>query len=785
MRFQNAEAKSFSGSGPYVIGRGPQSDVIVDDVSASRKHGILELIQGVWWFVDVSSTGTFTLDGLPVTEIALQGPTTLRLGGPDGSEISFLLPTHGTPNQAWPQPVASTLAVPQANRVLIGRGLDCNMVIVDLTASRHHAELRRYGNDQWELCDLGSANGTFVNGVRVDRCSLSSGSRVSIGSTSLIFDQGQLRLLSELDAATLQADHLSVTTQSGLVILSDVSVEAERGSFTAIVGPSGAGKSTLLKVLTGLLPPSGGTVRIVGEDLYENYEHLRSHVGYVPQEDIVHPQLTVRECLNFGAELRFPEEVGETEREEQVNKVLRSLGLLPHSEKLISKLSGGQRKRVSVALELLTEPDLLFLDEPTTGLDPGYEQSTMELLRELADQGRTVVVVTHAVSSLNLCDQVVFLGTGGWVGYVGQAESVAGHFGVDGYPAVFRLLESSGPQVLANAIGPPPTVHNQPSGNLEEDIPYPNGFFHQFSTLMQRQIAILKSDQRGLVVMALAAFVPAALLAALISGNSLSFFAENKTDGRTLLGAMVVTIGVIGVANGVREIVKEMPMYQRERAAGLRRTAYLLSKIVVFGVITSLQAVVLVIVATARAGGPGYGNMLPGRIELMVDLSLTGIAALSIGLLVSALVTTSEKAVATIPIMFVVLWLFSGTVANLAERPVLREVALLSPSNWGMAASASTSNLLEIEACGQVYTSQPGADAAAPQPEIPCPARWEKGFFVWLFDLTVLVLLTAVCLLAADVALARKEPLPHMRKRHIAGTAYRSVVRYQSKKSVG
>jgi len=470
--------------------------------------------------------------------------------------------------------------------------------------------------------------------------------------------------------------------------------------------------------------------------------------------------------------LRFPEGLTSIERDVRIGEVLDGLGLTQHAEKQITALSGGQRKRVSVALELLTELALLFLDEPTTGLDPGYELSTMELLRSLADDGRTVVVVTHSISSLAMCDQVVFLGPGGWVGFAGKAEDALGHFGVSDFPSIFRLLEGSTPPEQSTAA-PSATT----GGTDDTEPTYPNTFLHQLLILVRRQLAILVSDKRAALALMLGAAVPAALLALLISPGSLEAGASAGPDARRLIGAMVVTIGVLGAANGIREIVKETPIYRRERTTGLRRSSYLLSKLLLLAVITAIQAGIVVGIATARAGGPGAGNLLPGRIELIGDLALTGIATMTIGLLISAIVTSSEKAVAMIPVMFVLLWLFSGTVVDLGEKPVIREIAMLSPSSWGMGAAASTSDLLNLESCGSIESSDfPTGGSSSPSTAgTSCDAKWNRGFVPWMIDLVMLFVMAVASLLAADIALARKESLEYMRRQHFVGTSTRSA----------
>lgn len=562
----------------------------------------------------------------------------------------------------------------------------------------------------------------------------------------------------------LRAVDLFVSTPSGDPILEGVDLTAGAGTLTAIVGPTGAGKSTLLRALTGGQPPSSGAVLVGGIDLYEHYGELAGRIGHVPQDDIVHSSLTARQALGFGAELRFPPDANPVACEKRVEDVLAALGLASHADKPISRLSGGQRKRVSVALEMLTEPEILLLDEPTSGLDPAYEKSIMELLRQLADGGRTVIVVTHSVASLDLCDQVVFLGNGGWVGFAGTVKDAMAHFGTQEFPEIFRTLDQPAP------VRPTPRVHAPVASSTGTGQSSPaRPVKDSLRVLIRRNVAILRADPKGLLVLAGAALVPAVLLLALIDAKALTPDAGlPSTSGRTLLAGMVVTLGVIGAANGIREIVKETAIYQRERGTGLSRTAYLLSKLWVLGVVTAIQAVVVVFVATLRTGAPG-GVMLPAMVELQFVLVLAGLVTLALGLAVSALVTNSEKAMALVPVLFVLLWLFSGSVSDLAGKPVLSQIAYLSPSNWAMAASAGTVDLYGLEHCDESPPSDPATGETAESPRAICDARWRPNPASWLAAIVALLVLGGAALLVADWGLARKEPVEAMRRQHLIG----------------
>lgn len=762
-----------------VIGRRTDATVVVSDRRVSRVHATLDFRGGTWWLADSSASGTFDDTGHRITEVEVQQPMRVHLAHPAGPSM-VLTPVPTTSSSPDRPGLSPGAPVQPSSPITIGRAVECEIRLDGLVVSRRHAQVYATATG-WEIRDLSSGNGTFLDGNRVEVGTLAEGSRVVIGQHTLEFTGGRLRIAMPSELPMLVAHHLMVVAPQNSIILEDVTLAAALGSLTAVVGPTGAGKSTLLKTLTGAWPPTSGEVLVDGRNLYECFDEMQLQIGYVPQDDIVHAQLTVAQALRFGAELRLPDETTPSEREARITEVLNSLGLSPHVDKRIFQLSGGQRKRVSVALELLTQPALLYLDEPTSGLDPGYEQAVMQLLRKLADDGRTILVVTHSVASLGLCDQVVFLGTGGWVGYAGPPAGALRALGAEDYPAAFIALERPNPAPVVR----PNAAPCGPATMTEDAQPvYPSSASTQFGTLVRRNIALLAADRRAIGVLAAAAAIPAVLLGVLVSSDALGPVPDApSTDARTLLGGMVVTAGVIGAANGLREIVKETPIYQRERAAGLRRGAYLASKLVVLGAVTVLQAAIVVIISTIAAGGPAAGNVLPGRLELFGDVAMTGIAALLLGLSISSIVRTSEKAMGIIPAVFIVLWLFSGTVSGLADKPVLSELAYLSPSNWGMAAAASSADLSRFDPCGATTkvpdgpSSPPGSTSpsAHAAPPAPCDERWDRGFATWFLDLVVLGMLGLGAVVLADWALARKESLPHLRRQHIIGATWRRV----------
>ena len=469
-----------------MIGREADCDVVVHEPGASRHHAVLQREGDTWVVVDTSSNGTF-VRGQRITRLAVpMSPLSLHLGGPAGEAVVVSLvqaaapppyqpapeapasewwrnlpppqlPAAAAPADAWqPQQVVPpgqlqhnySVVLPQqvaAGRVLtIGREQGNDVVLDDALVSRRHAELHPGGPNQLAvLRDLGSFNGSFVNGHRVQgSVQLAVGAEVIIGNQTFRWDGTQLLASATTHEFTLYADGLTALLPGGKPLLQNASFQLQPSSLTAVIGPSGAGKTTLLNALTGLRPATHGRVIWQGHDLYAHYDQLRFQIGLVPQQDIQHPQLKVRQALRFAARLRLPPDTTRQEQDNRVQQVAEQLQLTARLDNRIgTQLSGGQKKRVSIATELLTAPPLLFLDEPTSGLDPGLDLEVMKQLRGLADGGRVVMVVTHSVLALDTCHNVMVMAPGGRIAYFGPPSGVLAHFGCASYPEVFDLLD--------------------------------------------------------------------------------------------------------------------------------------------------------------------------------------------------------------------------------------------------------------------------------------------------------------------------------------------------------
>ncbi|MFD9571387.1 FHA domain-containing protein [Streptomyces sp. NPDC059982] len=723
----------------YHVGRDPLCEICLDDARVSWHHAVLRPEGDHWTVEDEDSTNGTWADGHRVHAWTVGPGSELRFGSAlDGPRVvlSARATTRAaarTAVRASARPAApvahpertgtfrrptSVRPVPARTTLRIGRDPAGDLVVEDLTVSRRHAELRSLPDGSYEIADLSSHNGTFLNGVRVDRAPVAEGDIVGIGHSAFCLVGDQLQEYVDTGEVSLDVQDLAVAVDHGRKTLLDhVSFPVGASCLLAVVGPSGAGKSTLLGALTGLRPADHGSVLYDGRDLYRDYAELRGRIGLVPQDDILHAQLTVRRALGYAAELRFPQDTGKAERRARVEEVIGELGLGQRADQPIHTLSGGQRKRVSVALELLTKPSLLFLDEPTSGLDPGMDRSVMHMLRGLADDGRTVIVVTHSVLSLDVCDRLLVLAPGGRVAWYGPPADALGFFGFDQWPEAFEAFENerdrdwagryaASPQHRTYAAAAPRTPlpgggAPGPAGTAPEPAapsappapPKAQSWGSQLSTLVRRYAAALGADRTFLAIMVALPFVMGAMARAL---------AGSAFTRETAINALLILCvgGVLtGAANAVRELVKERAIYRRERAVGLSRSAYLMSKVVVLGTITVAQAVVLTLVGLfgVRLGPPGStGVFLPPLAEITLAVALLSFTAMMLGLLVSALVGKEEVTMPLLVLLAIVQVVFCGALLRLDGVPVIEQLAWLVPSRWALGAMAGTVDLRRI-----------------------------------------------------------------------------------------
>ncbi|MER6914972.1 FHA domain-containing protein [Streptomyces sp. NPDC000594] len=693
--------------------------------------------------------------------------------GPQGWDTPGAAAEPGVPHQGGAAPARQAERGPTTfhrlalGRVMhIGRALENELVVSDLQVSRRHAECTATPDGRFRIRDLGSHNGTYVNGQPIPRSGtavIGPGDIVGVGHSTFRIVGDRLEEFIDTGEVTFSARHLTVTVDGGRQILRDVSFGVPEKSLVGVIGPSGSGKSTLLKALTGYRPADRGDVLYDSRSLYRQFAELRQRIGLVPQDDILHKELTVRAALRYAAKLRFPGDTGEDEREARIGEVLRELKLDHHQNTKVSALSGGQRKRVSVALELLTKPSLIFLDEPTSGLDPGMDRDVMQLLRSLADDGRTVLVVTHSVAELQLCDKLLVMAPGGTVAYFGPPEEALNFFGYTTWADVFSAFENyreydwagrwHGSQHYQMYAADIDAVDAQPAPLAPDRRvrpPAPQSWGAQLWTLMSRYVSVIVSDRGFLALMLI---LPAVLgLVSVVVPAEYGLTAPDdgqsafNGDAGTILLILAVGMCFSGAANSVRELIKERVIYERERATGLSRSAYLMSKVIVLGAITAVQGVILCTIGFLPRELPAEGLLMPPALEMCVVLIALGLTSMMVGLVISSLVRTAEKTMPLLVMFAIVQVVFTGVLFKVYGSPGLEQLAWLMPSRWAIAGAGTTLDLGRL---------MPPWDQDRPGDLDPL---WEHTAGQWGLNVTVLLLLGAVCGVAVARLLRRHEP---------------------------
>lgn len=635
-------------------------------------------------------------------------------------------------------------AVPEtpAGAIKIGRATDNDIVIPDVLASRHHASLIDTPGGT-EIRDNRSINGTFVNGTRVETALLEDGDVVTIGNVDLSFNDGTLVRRTDTEAATatggLEVRGVSWTIEHNRTLLDNITLAARPGTLTAVIGPSGAGKSTLARLIAGYTHPTNGTVTFEGHNIHAEYASLRSRIGMVPQDDVVHGQLTVNQALMYAAELRLPPDTTKEDRQEVVAQALEELEMTQHAETRVDKLSGGQRKRASVALELLTGPSLLILDEPTSGLDPALDRQVMTMLRQLADAGRVVLVVTHSLTYLDVCDQVLLLAPGGKTAFLGPPSQIGPAMGTTNWADIFSAVAGDPQaandryQALVGPTPPPPPIET-PSDIGE---PTHTSLLRQFWTICRRQARLIVSDRGYFVFLAMLPFIMG-VLSLSVPGTVGFGVPDPRGDAPNEPGQILVLLNVgaifMGTTLTIRDLIGERAIFRREQAVGLSTTAYLLAKVCVYSVFAIAQSSIATGITILGKGTPTQGAVSFGSptLELFIGMSATTVASAMVGLLLSAIAKSNEQIMPLLVAAVMSQLVFSGGMIPVTDRLVLDQMSWLTPARWGFASSASTIDLIKL----------------VPGPLTPKDRHWDHTASTWWFNIGMLGLISVSYLTA-------------------------------------
>ena len=677
------------------FGRSDTNDIVLTSPVVSREHGRFCFKNGYWTIEDKAvyrdrpSENGLIYNNMSIVSRALCDGDFIRID--DGIEtiaegVLFVFAGQESGNK-W-----NTLPLMNRPQIRIGRDPGCEIVLPHISVSKCHAAIVQ-DMGRYFIIDNGSTNGVVVNNRRVfGKQLLHEKDVIVITNSKLIFTSAAIHYCCYKSGISVDAANVVITRGRGrksFITGNNVSINVKPGELVAIIGGSGAGKSTILNCMCGYLPPTKGDVYINGINLYQNFDSLKKLIGYVPQSDIVYDNLTLYDMLSYTAKLRLPKDTSEKEREAAIDRAIQLVELTEKKKSYIKSLSGGQKKRASIAVELLSDPNLLFLDEPASGLDPGTERNLMQSLREMADGGKTIILVTHSTLQLKMCDKIVFMGKGGNLCFYGSYDEALAFFHVSDVVDIYSMItdhakEWSSRYNLMNAQAGP----SRAAGSISAKKGRPQ---FQLPVLCFRYMKLVMNDRQRLVLLLAQAPILALLISLVADGQQFEQYEMTKS----LLFALSCSAFWVGMLNAIQEVCKERSIMKREYMTGLSLDAYILSKILVLGILCLIQSLLIIGVFSISVGLPEEGLFTAPFLELFITTFLTAIASTAMGLFVSSLFTNADRAMTVAPILLMPQILFSGLIFKLADATEL--ISWFAVCRWSMEGYGTTANLNELQ----------------------------------------------------------------------------------------
>lgn len=676
------------------FGRSPQNDIVLSSSLVSSQHGRF-VFNGSFWQVEdkavyhaQGSTNGLIYNHTRILSRRVSDGDFVRIdSGVETVTKGVLFVFSSAAGNKW-----YNLPLTGKARITIGRDSRNDVVLPHVSVSKRHASIL-FENGKYYISDDGSTNGVIVNNRRIQgKQPLHEKDVIAITNSKLIFTSTTLFFSSYRSGISVDADHIVVTRKKDgkqIVTTDNVSLNISPGELVAIVGGSGAGKSTVLNAMCGYLPPDSGRVYINGLDLYQNFDSLKKIVGYVPQSDIVYDNLSLYDMLSYTAKLRLPEDTSPEEREAAIMRAIDLVELRDEKNSFIKRLSGGQRKRASIAVELLSDPNLLFLDEPASGLDPGTERNLMYSLRKMANNGKTIILVTHSTLQLKMCDKIVFMGKGGRLCFYGSYAEAQAFFGVNDVVDVYNMITEQ--PKLWQARYNQSKVHSE--NTQSQKLPArkaKKSRLKQLFVLNNRYFKLVSNDRQRLMLLLLQAPLLALLIALVADGNQFDQYEMTKS----LLFALTCSAFWVGMLNAIQEICKERSITKREYMTGLSLSSYICSKIIVLGAMCFIQSVMIVGVFSLLVGLPDKGVMMAPFFEILISTFITALASTAMGLFVSSLFTNADRAMTVAPILLMPQILFSGLLFKLSG--VTEVISWFAICRWGMESIGSSADLNEL-----------------------------------------------------------------------------------------
>ena len=685
------------GKAVVTFGRSENNDIVLQSRIVTTDHGRFVFRDGMWViedravFGEAPSTNGLIYNNTGIVSKILSEGDFIRID--DGIQtiaagVLFVFASSASQNKWY---IMSLSGIQQLS---IGRDPSCNIVLPHVSISKVHAHIYCY-QGRYIIQYNGSTTGVVVNNVRINgRQYLNEKDVISISNAKLIFTSTAISYCSYKTGISVDVSDVVITRKNGMktsVTGNHVSLNIRPGELVAIIGGSGAGKSTIMNAMSGYLPPASGAVYINGVDLYKNFNSLKKLIGYVPQSDIVYDNLTLHDMLSYTAELRLPKDTTKEEREAAIDKAIKLVELTEKKESYIKNLSGGQRKRASIAVELLSDPNLLFLDEPSSGLDPGTERNLMQSLRTMANAGKTVILVTHSTLQLKMCDKILFMGRGGNLCYFGSHDDALKFFRVNDIIDVYNMINDHAPEWRAYYDK---TMAKQAPKQLKmQPLPASSGTGRdkaQLPVLCSRYFKLVLNDRKRFLLLLFQAPVLALLISLVADGRQF----EQYDITKSLLFALSCSAFWVGMLNAIQEVCKERNIMKREYMTGLSLNAYILSKILVLGAMCLVQSFLIITVFAFMVGLPDEGVLLPSYLELLHTTFFTAIASTAMGLFVSSLFSNADRAMTVAPILLMPQILFSGLIFKLSG--ITEVISWFAVCRWSMEGYGTTANLNEL-----------------------------------------------------------------------------------------
>lgn len=677
------------------FGREHDCDIVLRSRLVSHYHGRICLRKNQWIIEDraaydkTGSTNGLIYNNRSVISRNLCDGDFIRID--DGIEtipegVLFVFSANGLQNQ-W------KIFRNKGNaEISIGRDSTNQIVLPHISVSKFHAKIVKE-HEKFYIIDQNSRNGVIVNNIPISgKTQLNEKDVITITNTKLIFTEKMISYCCFRKGISVDTSDVVITRKKGwkkFVTGNHISLNIKPGELVAIIGGSGAGKSTILNCMCGYLQPEHGAVYINGTDLYKNFHSLKNLIGYVPQSDIVYDNLTLYDMLSYTAKLRLPKDTTVSEKEQAIEKAIQLVELTEKKKSLIKSLSGGQKKRASIAVELLSDPNLLFLDEPASGLDPGTERTLMSSLRNMADSGKTVILVTHSTLQLKLCDKIAFMGKGGNLCFYGSLEEAYEFFGVSDVVDIYNMITDQALEWKKRYEQNRTTTKRETkkSGKTKK---VKRKTKMQLPVLCARYAKLVFNDRMRLLFLLLQAPILAVLISLVTDGQEFEQYEMTKS----LLFALSCSAFWVGMLNAIQEICKERSIVRREYMTGLSMTSYVLSKVMVLGVLSAIQSVFLVAVFYALVGLPEKGILTDPFLEIWITTFLTTVASVAMGLVVSALFQNADRAMTIAPILLMPQILFSGLIFKLDG--ITESISWFAICRWSMEGYGTTADLNEL-----------------------------------------------------------------------------------------